>query len=207
MNLNTAMNTKELENKVFFDKWAESYDWPLFQFWMRRFYRPLLQNLSQEMKDSDSLLDTSCGSGEFLRELSQKGKGELHGMDFSEEMVQKARNKLTTKAHLRQGDVHQLPYPENTFDYVVSTEAFHHYHDQKKALSEMKRVVIKGGKVIVVDIHFILPFIHRLFERFEPGCVKIHSRKELKELFVEAGLHNIQQQRSFLFAIETRGIK
>ena len=170
---------------------------------MRKFYRPLLKDIL----DHHSILDVSCGSGEFLRELSEKTAAKLHGMDFSEKMVKLASRKLYGKAEIIQGDVHQLPYGDNTFDDVVSTEAFHHYYDQRKALHEMKRVAKKGGKVIIADINFFMRFIHRLFEHLEPGCVKINSPQEMKNFFLTEGLVNITQKRSFLFSVITTGVK
>ena len=88
---------------------------------------------------------------------------------------------------------------------VVSTEAFHHYDDQLKALQEMVRV--SKGRVIVVDINFFLRPLHGLFEKLEPGCVKINNKKEMRELFREAGLREIRQKRSFLLAVATMGMK
>ncbi len=197
------MNKKLRDNKKFFDGWAYSYDYPLFQFWMRKFYQPALRKITNHGK----VLDVSCGTGEFLRELKAKKKNSLYGVDFSSEMLAVAKKKLGTNAHLQKADVHHLPFPANTFDDVVSTEAFHHYYDQKKALREMKRVTKNGGKVMVVDLNFFLRPIHQLFEKLEPGCVRIHHKKEMKNLFKEVGLRNIMQERSFFFAVLTQGMK
>ena len=61
--------------------------------------------------------------------------------------------------------------------------------------------------VIVVDINFFLRPLHGLFEKLEPGCVKINNKKEMRELFREAGLREIRQKRSFLLAVATMGMK
>ena len=57
------------ENKIFFGNWARSYDFPLFQFWMRGFQKELKKKLtfSKETK----ILDISCGTGELLKELQE----------------------------------------------------------------------------------------------------------------------------------------
>lgn len=196
-------NQKLQENETFFDRWARSYDRPLFQFWMRRFYRPALRRITKPSK----ILDVSCGTGEFLRELQRRGKHQLYGIDLSAQMLAKAREKLGNSVHLQKADVSKLPFADNTFDAVVSTEAFHHYPDQKKALHEMQRVAKKRGRVLMVDINFFLRPVHWLFERLEPGCVRINSRREMRNLFQEVGLQHVQQQRSFLFAILTEGVK
>jgi len=191
------------KNRYFFNKWAKSYDQASNQFWMKRFHVPVLKELllNQETK----ILDISCGTGELLQKL--EGKASLYGIDFSEEMLKKARSKLSQKAKLQKADVHALPFNDNFFDYVFSTEAFHHYYDQQKAVQEMARITKTGGKVLVVDINFFLKPIHWLFKKFEPGHVKINSKKQMKQLFQQAGLKNIKQQRNFLFAIMTVGEK
>ena len=122
-------------------------------------------------------------------------------------MLSKAGKKLSGKAKLQKADVHALPFKDNSFNYVISTEAFHHYYDQQKAVREMARIIKSGGKVIVVDINFFLKPIHWLFKKLEPGHVKINSRKEMKQLFQQAGLKDIRQRRNFLFAIMTVGEK
>ena len=104
-------------------------------------------------------------------------------------------------------DVHELPFKGETFDYVICTEAFHHYYNQEKALKEMYRVVKEKGKVIIVDVNFFLPIIHRLFEKVEPGCIKVNNKKEMYKLFKKTGLINLKQKRSFLFAVMTEGEK
>jgi len=49
---------------------------------------------------------------------------------------------------------------------------------------------------------------HRpVFEQITSGCVKINRPREMRSLFEQAGLGNIQQQRSFLFGVMTRGEK
>lgn len=190
-------------NEKLFDRWAKSYDKNLFQFWMGKFHIPVLKELklSSKMK----ILDCSCGTGELLARL--KGKAELYGIDFSEKMLEEARKKLGTGVVLKKTDVHNLPFPDNHFDVVISTEAFHHYYNQPKALQEMKRVVKKEGKVIIVDINFFLHSIHRLFEKLEPGCVKVNGRKEMVKLFERTGFKDVKQKRNFIFSVVTVGKK
>ena len=196
------MTQKLADNERCFDRWASSYDFPLFQFWMRRFYQPALSSIT-----TGKVLDVSCGTGEFLRELLRKRKVKLYGIDYSAKMVALARAKLGKGVSLQKADVHRLPFPDNTFDYVISTEAFHHYYDQSRALSEMKRVAKGGATIMVADINFFLPVVHYLFERFEPGCVKVQSKSEIRDLFCRVGLKKVTQKRSFLFAVLTQGIK
>src|SRR3989338_4576897 len=111
---------KREQNRVFFDRWASTYDFSLFQFWMKRFHRAVLEEVDGEKPAS--LLDISCGTGELLRELKDK-KINLEGIDYSEKMLKKAREKLPSNIKLQQGYVHHLPHKDDSFEMVVSTEA------------------------------------------------------------------------------------
>ena len=194
------------DNISFFNRWSQNYDWGLFQFWMRRFQVPIFPELNSYV--NGKLLDVSCGTGEFLRVLhEQRPSLQLYGIDLAEGMLQRARKKLPPAVKLSVAKVQKLPFKENTFEYVTSTEAFHHYEHQAQALFEMKRVTKSRGKVIVVDVNFFSSGIHWLFKRLEPGCVKMNSKTEMRQLFEEAGFRNIRQQRNFIFAVMTVGEK
>ena len=202
------------KNRTFFDTWAKTYDWKPFQFWMKKFQEPVIKEL-KELPAETRILDVGCGTGELLFSLWKQGKKNIFGVDLSEKMLLKAKEKLPKEIFLQQGNVEHLPFADNTFDYAISTEAFHHYPNQQKALEEMKRMVKKSkrekdenrGKIIITDINFFWKGIHWLFERFEPGCVKVNSRREMLKLFQEVGLQEIRQHRSFLFAVMTEGKK
>lgn len=191
------------KNRYFFNRWAKNYDRISNQLWMKKFHVPVFQELL--LNQNTKVLDISCGTGELLKRL--EGKATLYGIDLSPEMLSKAKTKLSSKVKLRKADVHALPFKDHSFDYVISTEAFHHYYDQQKAVQEMARITKEGGKVIIVDINFFLKPIHWLFKKYEPGHVKINSKKEMKQFFIRAGLKNIKQQRNFVFAIMTVGEK
>ena len=196
------------KNRWFFDLWASNYDCAPFKFWMKRFHKPVLIEITNKTNEDIKILDLSCGSGELLKEIHTKfPKAELYGADISPKMLEVARKKLPENIVLQKMDVHKLEYPKNYFDFVFSTEAFHHYYDQEKALQEMKRVVKHRGKVMIVDINFFLGVIHRIFEKIESGCVRVKGKREMRELFQSASLREVTQKRSFLFSVATMDIK
>lgn len=203
--------TKEQENihanRAFFDCWSNTYDSSLIRFWMRHFQVPALREI--QFRPGIKILDLSCGTGELLQTLfrKSKGKAKLYGLDISENMLQKARQKLPAEVMLVRGDVHNILFDSEEFDYVLCTEAFHHYHSQNQAVAEMKRVLKNDGKIIIVDVNFFLRPIHWLFQKLEPGCIKINNKKEMGLLFRNNGIKLIKQQRNFLFAIMTIGQK
>jgi ubiquinone/menaquinone biosynthesis C-methylase UbiE len=124
----------------------------------------LLQNaideISNEFKEGDSLLDVGCGDGILLNMLAQNqaDKIELHGMDITKQHLNMAiakakENNLNIDFFL--GSITDIPCKDNSFDFVFCTMMFHHLSKQYKepALKEIRRVLKKGGKLIFVDEH------------------------------------------------------
>ena len=192
------------ENRRLFNKWANKFDFKPFQMWMVKFHEPIIKiNLSGK-----KVLDISCGTGELLKNVLLKYPDtKLVGVDIAGEMLKKARKKLPKNVKLQKADVNKLPFNNESFDYVVSTEAFHHYYNQKNALNEMKRVTKKGGKVIIVDINFLFKTVNYIFQILESGCVKVNDKEEMRRKFKEAGFKKIKQKRNFLFSVMTVGEK
>ena len=99
----------------------------------------------------------------------------IYGIDYNEKMLEITSNKmkrLNIKAHLSQGNVEKLPFPDNTFDTVINTMAFTGYQNGEKAMSELKRVLKKEGSLLLVDFDYphnrnIFGYlIVRLWEKF-----------------------------------------
>ncbi len=196
-----TMEKKLQQNKRLFDKIAAKYDNNIIKWWTHRYHTPVLREIVANK--NTKILDIGCGTGELLLQL--QGKARLSGIDISEKMLTIARKKLP-HAVLKKAEVHHLPFNDNFFDCVVSTETFHHFPNQIAALMEMRRVAKKGSRVIVADINFYLRALHSLFQKIEPGNVKVNCAKEMMLLFQHAGFAAIQQKR-FIFGILTSGKK
>ncbi len=200
--LTTALSA----NRTLFDTLAIHYDRKPFRWWMKKFHQPVLAELHN--RAPVKILDVSCGTGELLSSLAAlNSQHRLYGIEVSPKMLARARKKLPSTVKLRLADVHRLPFRDNTFEYVLNTETFHHYDQQEKALQEMKRVTQKKGQIIIVEINIFFRPFHWLFQKLEPGCIYLNSKREIKELFIGAGLKHITQSRHFLFSIVTTGTK
>ena len=80
------------------------------------------------------------------------------GIDFSEDMLQRARAKvaeenLTHVRELRQMDARKLEFPDNSFDTVVAMHLISVVPDPEQVMLEMARVCKPGGQILVVN-HF-----------------------------------------------------
>lgn len=198
---------KQQQNIRFFNRWANIYDnsFPI-SFWLKRMQKDVLKFIVRRPKLK--ILDVSCGTGELLLSLSRRiEKPSLFGVDISVNMLKIAEKKLGNKANLKYSSADKLPFKNDTFHYVITTEAFHHYTNQEKSIQEMKRVLKPNGRLIIADINLFLAIFHKIFEFFEPGCIKINSRKESIRMFQRNGFKNIRQLRTNVCGIITTGIK
>lgn len=76
------------------------------------------------------------------------------GIDFSPKMLEKAEERVAkakAQVTLREMDAQQMDFPDNTFDVVVSTCVFCSVPDPVKGLKEIRRVVKRDGKIVMLE--------------------------------------------------------
>jgi ubiquinone/menaquinone biosynthesis C-methylase UbiE len=102
------------------------------------------------------ILEVSFGNGYLMTQYASD-KYEIYGIDYNEKMLEIATIKMKKAnkiARLSQGNVENLPFPDNTFDTVINTMAFTGYPNGDKAMSELKRVLKKEGSLLLVDFDY-----------------------------------------------------
>ena len=101
------------------------------------------------------VLDVGCGTGYLGLGLARTGQAsEVHLADLSPGMLERARDnarRLGVDATLTRATATELPYPDATFDAVVTRGVLHHLHDVRAALVEWRRVVRPGGPVVALS--------------------------------------------------------
>lgn len=91
------------------------------------------------------ILDVGCGTGANLIMLSKHGDAE--GVDVSEDALAFCRERGLDKVRLGAGE--ELPYEDATFDLVTALDVVEHMDDDLAGLSEMRRVLRPGGRVLL----------------------------------------------------------
>ena len=106
----------------------------------------------------DAALDVGCGTGTLALEAARTvGRtGRVCGIDPSAEQMNHARTKAARRrapVEFQTGVIEQLPFPDATFDVVLSTLMMHHLPAPTKCqgLAEIMRVLKPGGRLVIAD--------------------------------------------------------
>lgn len=116
---------------------------PLVRFIERRRVEILLEEL--QLRPGLKVLEVGCGAGNILEQISDC---ELHGIDISPYILEKARRRLGVRATIAKGDAEDLPFEDQTFDRVYCSEVLEHVLDPGKVLAEMRRVTKNNGVAV-----------------------------------------------------------
>lgn len=191
------MNDYKKLSQNAFNMQATTYDTDKNGEHARKLYPHIIDELSDII--FDNLLDVGCGTGEILNSVKNiYPSASIYGIDISEEMLKKAKEKLLDTAEISLGDAEHLPYENGKFDLLMCTDSFHHYPNPQKAIEEFYRVLKKDGYLLLAD--FWKPFpIRHLMNVFIPfsneGDVKIYSKNEIINFLVHSGFQNIKYQK------------
>jgi len=181
--------THQADSKCQFD-WFSSKAYAEYKRWIS----------SQDKK----ILDAGFGTGRFCFALARDlPESEVHGLDISQNLVgdanRAARHLELNNARFHQGDILNMPFPDDTFDVVFNEGVIEHLPNYEKAFREMVRVAKPGGKIIVgvpnlfCFPHTIRKFLIRLFGmKFEYDIEKSFVPEELRRMFKRNGIRHVE---------------
>ncbi len=112
--------------------------------------------VAKHIKDGDSVLEIAPGAGYLSIELSKLGKYKITGIDISKDLVEIAsRNAKEAGVDIdfRQGNVSNMPFHENEFNFIICVLAFKNFKEPLKALEEMHRVLKPGSTALIMDLN------------------------------------------------------
>jgi len=123
---------------------------------LRGFYRRLADDIAATAPQGGAVLDVGTGPGVLLVELARRRPDlQLTGIDLSADMiVAAARNLSEFGATATVGSVTDLPFPDGSFDLIVSSLSLHHWDEPEAAVPELARVLRPGGRLVVYDLRF-----------------------------------------------------
>jgi SAM-dependent methyltransferase len=100
------------------------------------------------------VLDVGCGTGYLLRRLAGQWPQatDMAGIDPAPSMIEAAEASAgDDRLRFSTGTAERLPYRDSAFDLIVSTTSFDHWSDQQAGLRECARVLVPGGRLVLVD--------------------------------------------------------
>ena len=164
-------------------------------------------------------LDVCCGTADWTIALAEAvgANGKVVGIDFSESMLKVGEDKVR---HLKQvklvhGNAMDLPFPNDTFDYVTIGFGLRNVPDIDQVLRELHRVVKPGGMVVCLEtsqptligykqlyyfyFRYIMPLFGKLLAKsyqeyawLNESARNFPGMKELANKFNQAGLQNVK---------------
>lgn len=170
------------------------------------------------VKPGAKALDVCCGTADWTMALSDVvgPTGEVKGLDFSESMLQVGleKTKNIDNIELIHGNAMELPFDDNTFDYVTIGFGLRNVPDYMQVLREMHRVVKPGGMVVCLEtsqseipgyrqlfrfyFKYIMPAFGKLFAKsykeyswLQESANDFPGMSALANMFREAGLEQV----------------
>jgi len=126
----------------------------------RGLYQRVIGDIAPVLSEG-KVLDAGTGPGTLAREIARRQpRLQVYGIDLSEDMIRLARahakrEQLEKRVHFDTGNVAQLPYPDHSFDLVVSTISMHHWYELEQPLRELYRVLRPGGRLWIYDFRLV----------------------------------------------------
>ncbi len=120
-----------------------------------REYQARAQVVAEQVAAGGSILELAPGPGYLAIELAKLGGYRVQGLDISRTFVDIANENARAAGvsiEFRQGNASQMPYPDESFDFVLCRAAFKNFADPVGALNEIHRVLKPGGKASVLDL-------------------------------------------------------
>lgn len=157
--------------------------------------------LRREVRSGDRALDLGCGTGEFTAALAQAG-ARATGADVAEAALVRARARYSDQDHhpplpFRLVPIDgPLPFDDNGFDLVWTSEVIEHVADTARWLSEVRRVLAPAGRLLLTTpSHGRLRVALGGVERFsEPlgDHLHLYTKRSLRALLQEFGFEPVE---------------
>jgi ubiquinone/menaquinone biosynthesis C-methylase UbiE len=149
------------------------------------------------LQPTDAVLDVGCGTGTLALEVARRvgSAGRVAGVDPGAGQIARAQTKSARRKapiEFQVGVIEQLPFPDQTFDVVLSTLMMHHLPAplKRQGLAEISRVLKPDGRLIIADFTRNQERKGRA-ARFHAGG---SSMQELVALVSDAGFPQVETQ-------------
>lgn len=156
----------------------------------------IIENI--ELKDNSICLDLGTGNGYIAFEIGKKFKeSKVIGIDIVENVINNnnkvVKNKGMKNINFEIYNGIELPFENNSIDYIITRFALHHFPRIDKTISEFNRVLKKDGRIFIIDcvpnIEDDEDFINNWMKVIQDGHVRFYTEKEYIDMFNKYGIN------------------
>lgn len=108
--------------------------------------KPMMRSMLPNLKGKKVLM-LGCGTGEESKLLKEFGATDITGIDLSKESIKLAKSTYPEYEFLV-GDMHKLPFPDESFDFIYSSLAIHYSPNPLSVYQEIYRILKKKGELL-----------------------------------------------------------
>ncbi|ARQ45869.1 class I SAM-dependent methyltransferase [Oxalobacter formigenes] len=180
---------------------AEEFEKPGMNFSNRDYLDYCVRTI--EPASTDSVLEVAAGTCACGRSLAPFAQT-VTCLDTTPAMLEVGKkeaekNRLNNMVFIK-GQAEELPFPDSSFDIVISRLAFHHFPDTRLPFQEMTRVLKTGGKLVLIDMEAPEEPLRATRDKIEsmrdPSHVKNLNQAELLKLFADQSLSIIKCEKT-----------
>jgi ubiquinone/menaquinone biosynthesis C-methylase UbiE len=159
-------------------------------------YREAIKTVSPE--EWESLLEVGCGNCGGLDYLLDNDHGKrLAGVDISETIIRKSRERIGPAVELRAAPAEDLPFDTGSFDLVLTIESSNFFSDAKRAFREIRRVLKPEGSLVVADFR-LRPYVEDLFSILGASGFDVQQSRDITDNVVKACELDSERRTGFL---------
>ena len=211
--------SKKTQVAAMFDSIAGRYDF------MNRFlsvgidvyWRKKALNYIRKYVSKPAVLDVATGTGDFAIQSLSLNPRKVVGVDISEGMLRMGREKLKRKGlderiKLLKGDSEKLNFEDNSFDVVTVAFGVRNFENLEAGLSEIRRVLAPGGRVLILEFSKVKSPLIRFFYNFyfnvlTPLWGKLLARNREAYSYLPASVDAFPSGRAFTDILEKLNYK
>lgn len=151
------------------------------------------------LKSGTRILFMECRDGWAAEEAWRRiRRGYICGVDASHTMITLAQQYRGVPGGLefKTWDRSSLPFPDRSFDLVISSNSMDRFHAPREALRETARVLRPDGRLLLLEptkysFWGLYLFVDWLYRRLDPTHVRYYSGRQLRTLLRSAGYEQI----------------
>jgi len=129
--------------------------------WQQKLIKEFFKDIP--LQESWTCLDAGCGIGNNIATLIQYFS-HIKAIDYSDKAIKFVKDRFKNNViHFHQADLHHLPFTDQSFDFVICTEALEHCHSPAQVIRELYRILsVDGYAIISSQNHFNVSAVVKL---------------------------------------------